>query len=95
MEGADNLYDMFTQSVQRFGDNECLGWRPTVNGKAQPFKWLTYNEVAERADKVAGGLVPSGGSQQGRCAVFSANCPEWMITMQARTAARSSPGYNP
>ena len=82
VDGVKNLYDVFSRSVRQFGDSECIGWRPVEDGKAQPFEWLTYKQVSERATKVAGAMIESDTRQHGRCAVFGANCPEWMITMQ-------------
>lgn len=36
------------RSVANFGDNQCLGWRPIQDGKAQPFTWMTYKQVRRR-----------------------------------------------
>lgn len=81
-DGVNNLWQMFHKSVEKYGDKECFGWRPTDGNQAQPFKWLTYKQAAEQAAKIGGGLVKKGCSQKGRCAVFSANCPEWAILVQ-------------
>lgn len=80
--GVSNLYEVFCRSVKRYRDKEFLGWRPKSEGQAAPFKWLTFAEVSERVDQAAGGFAKSGLTQNGRCAIFSANSPEWMITMQ-------------
>ena len=84
IDGIDNLFDLFCRSVKEYGDRPCLGWRPNVKGQAQAFSWLTYSEVADHATHIAGAIAKSGTGYRGRCAIFSANCPEWMITMQVR-----------
>ena len=43
-----------TRSVSKFGDKQCLGWRPIQDGKPQPFTWMTYKEVPYRLPCAAG-----------------------------------------
>ena len=81
-EGVDNLFDLFSRSVDSYADKECIGWRPSGD---EPFKWLTYRETADRAASAGSGLARQGVKEGGRCAVFSANCCEWAITLQVRT----------
>lgn len=46
VEGAaTTLYEVFEQSVKRYGDSKCLGWRPIVDGKAGPYEYWTYKET--------------------------------------------------
>ena len=45
MEGATTLYEVFENSVKTFGDNQCLGFRPMVDGKAGPYQWWTYKQT--------------------------------------------------
>lgn len=42
---ATTLYEVFEQSVKRYGDCKCLGWRPIVDGKAGPYEYWTYKET--------------------------------------------------
>eukprot|EP00884_Botryococcus_braunii_P017356 jgi/Botrbrau1/4303/Bobra.0390s0042.1 len=39
------LYEMFQQSVEKFGIEPCLGYRPIKDGVAGPYVWSTYREV--------------------------------------------------
>jgi hypothetical protein len=43
--GCTTLFEVFEQSVKRYGDCKCLGWRPIVNGKAGPYEYWTYKET--------------------------------------------------
>lgn len=79
MAGVESLYDMFIASVQRHGGRPCLGKR---NGKS-PFSWLTYKETADHTAAISSALVASGLGPHGRVGVYGANCPEWMLAMQA------------
>lgn len=45
LDGVATLYELFEQSVRKFPNNKCLGWRPIKNGKAQDYTYLTYREV--------------------------------------------------
>ncbi len=45
LEGMSTLYEMFESSVRRFGDCDCLGWRPQEGDTFGAYKWLTYREV--------------------------------------------------
>jgi long-chain acyl-CoA synthetase len=84
LEGVSTLYESFQNSVKKYPNNECLGWRPTdKDGNAGPFKWLTYAQTAAKVEDIASGLAHVGLKPQGRVGVFGANSPEWMTTMQA------------
>lgn len=45
MEGASTLYEVFENSVKTFGDKQCLGFRPMLDGKAGPYQWWTYKQT--------------------------------------------------
>jgi hypothetical protein len=47
---------------------------------------MTYGEVSARVADVASALAALGVPPQGRVGIYSANCVEWMIAMQARLA---------
>eukprot|EP00887_Chlorella_sp_A99_P001271 scaffold14.g1271.t1 len=56
-EGVATLYEAFNASVDRFGDCNCVGWRPVgEDGKAGPYEFLTYKETKERATWFASAL---------------------------------------
>ena len=70
---------------------------PQVDGAAQPFEWATYAAVGARVDAVASALVAAGLAAPGtRVGVFGANCPDWMVAMQAcnRQALACVPLYD-
>ena len=79
LDGISSLYEMFSNSVAKYGDNNCLGHR----GADGAYVWLTYNETAERAANIASAMAAVGLSPHDRAGVYGANSPEWMIAMQA------------
>ena len=44
---VDNCYSLFARAAAMFPTNDCLGWRPVVGGKAQPFAFINF-EVRAR-----------------------------------------------
>jgi len=80
----ESLYHMFRASVDKYATRACLGYRPTVNGTAGDYAWMTYAEVADKSDNVAAAIKQASGIAKGdRVGVYGPNCPEWMISMQA------------
>lgn len=45
LPGVTTLYELFENSVKKYPNNKCLGWRPIQDGKAQPYTFHTYKEV--------------------------------------------------
>lgn len=70
---------MFAASVTKYPKNKCLGHR----GPDGAYVWLTYEEAAEHAAAIASAMTQVGVQAHGRAGVYGANCPEWMIAMQA------------
>lgn len=79
MEGITTLYEAFSASVAKYPNNNCLGHR-TADGS---YSWLTYQETAEHAAAIASAMASVGVGPHARAGVYGANCPEWMISMQA------------
>ncbi|XLR39174.1 hypothetical protein S83_023834, partial [Arachis hypogaea] len=53
---------------------------------AGKYKWQTYKEVCEMIQKV-GSFIRSCGYGQGvKCGIYGANCPGWIISMEACNA---------
>eukprot|EP00208_Stichococcus_sp_RCC1054_P000779 CAMPEP_0206135542 /NCGR_PEP_ID=MMETSP1473-20131121/813_1 /ASSEMBLY_ACC=CAM_ASM_001109 /TAXON_ID=1461547 /ORGANISM="Stichococcus sp, Strain RCC1054" /LENGTH=674 /DNA_ID=CAMNT_0053527461 /DNA_START=39 /DNA_END=2063 /DNA_ORIENTATION=- len=77
------LYELWVESVKKYPNNKCLGWRDTTKGPEAPYVWMTYTETAKKVEGVASSLAAAGLVAHGRVGIFSANCPEWMVTMQA------------
>lgn len=80
MEECTSLYDMFQQSVIKYGDNPCLGARTGKNGE---YEWLTYKQVDEKVAYLGSAMASIGLGPHGRVGVYGANSPEWMMAMQA------------
>ena len=88
LEGISSLYELFTQSVNKFPSNKCLGHRPKLaDGTVGPFVFKTYKEVGDEVALIASGLKAVGTAPNARIGVFGGNCPEWMMTMQVNEHA--------
>ncbi|XP_068391927.1 long-chain-fatty-acid--CoA ligase 6 isoform X2 [Eschrichtius robustus] len=76
-DDARTMYEVFRRGLSISGNGPCLGFR---NPK-QPYQWLSYQEVADRAEFLGSGLL------QHNCkpctdqfiGVFAQNRPEWII----------------
>ncbi|PNH12187.1 Long chain acyl-CoA synthetase 5 [Tetrabaena socialis] len=78
------LFEMFEKSCARFPNNQCLGKREkNAKGEVGPFTFKSYAEVHKEVKDVASALRALGVEPQQRVGCFGANCPEWMIAMQA------------
>ncbi len=81
--GAETVYELFLNSVRRFGKKKCLGIKSGASG-ASEITWQSYDEVAARIVNVASGLACVPGTL---VAVYLGNCPEWTILEHALYAA--------
>lgn len=80
---VSTLHENFTQSVEKYSLNKCLGLREKqADGTVGPFVWKTYKEVGDEVALLASGLKTVNAAAKGRIGVFGANCPEWMMAMQ-------------
>ncbi|KAI8546209.1 hypothetical protein RHMOL_Rhmol07G0099400 [Rhododendron molle] len=84
--GMDSCWDIFRMSVEKYADNRMLGRREVVNGKPGKYVWLTYKEVYDLVIKVGNSIRSCGVEEGGRCGIFGANCPEWIMSMEACNA---------
>ncbi|KAL9230950.1 hypothetical protein vseg_006233 [Gypsophila vaccaria] len=84
--GMDTCWDIFRMSAEKYPDNPMLGRRELVNGKAGDYVWLTYKEVFDTVIQLGNSIRHSGLNQGGRCGIYGANCPEWVISMEACNA---------
>jgi len=75
-EGASlkHTYDMLRHGMQR-SEGEFLGWR-----EGPDYTWYTYEQVHELAVTLGTALKSSGIKKGSIVGVFSANCPNWMIS---------------
>uniref|UniRef100_E7ERD7 Long-chain-fatty-acid--CoA ligase n=1 Tax=Homo sapiens TaxID=9606 RepID=E7ERD7_HUMAN len=76
-DDARTMYQVFRRGLSISGNGPCLGFRKPK----QPYQWLSYQEVADRAEFLGSGLL------QHNCkactdqfiGVFAQNRPEWII----------------
>jgi len=62
-------------------DDRCFGWRPKPD---QPFSWITYSEVHQRAKNFGSGLTKKGLNPRTKpyLGIFAQNSPQWMIAAE-------------
>ncbi|XP_010925724.1 long chain acyl-CoA synthetase 4 [Elaeis guineensis] len=84
--GLESCWDVFRMSVERNPKNRMLGRHEFVDGKVGKYVWLTYQEVYDIVMKVGASILYCGVKQGGRCGIYGANCPEWVISMEACNA---------
>ncbi|KAL4307462.1 hypothetical protein AHAS_Ahas16G0280700 [Arachis hypogaea] len=54
--------------------------------QAGKYKWQTYKEVYEVIQKVGSSIHSCGYGQGMKCGIYGANCPGWIISMEACNA---------
>ncbi|NXU89944.1 ACSL1 ligase, partial [Xiphorhynchus elegans] len=75
------VYDIFQRGLQVSNNGPCLG----VRKPNQPYEWISYKEVSDRAECVGSALLHRGfkPSHIQYIGIFSQNRPEWVIIEQA------------
>ncbi|XVF32926.1 hypothetical protein REPUB_Repub17cG0125100 [Reevesia pubescens] len=76
-------WSLFSSSVQKYPGNRMLGWRKIVDGKVGPFIWKTYKEVYDEILPIGSALRASGAEPGCRVGIYGANCPQWIMAMEA------------
>ncbi|KAF1485765.1 Long-chain-fatty-acid--CoA ligase 1, partial [Eudyptula minor novaehollandiae] len=73
-------YDIFQRGVQVSNNGPCLG----VRKPNQPYEWISYKEVSDRAECLGSALLHRGfkPSHIQYVGIFSQNRPEWVIIEQ-------------
>ncbi|KAF0901519.1 hypothetical protein E2562_003502 [Oryza meyeriana var. granulata] len=84
--GLESCWDVFRNSVEKYPDSPMLGRRRVVDGKAGEYVWMTYKEVYNIVMKLAASMSKSGINKGECCGIYGANCPEWIISMEACNA---------
>ncbi|KAM1463231.1 hypothetical protein ACFX1Q_047239 [Malus domestica] len=82
----NSSWDLFSLSVQKHPGNRMLGWRKMVDGKPGPYTWKTYKEVYDEVLDVGSALRLSGVEPGSRVGIYGANCPQWIMAMEACNA---------
>ncbi|KFQ36926.1 PREDICTED: long-chain-fatty-acid--CoA ligase 4 isoform X1 [Merops nubicus] len=91
--GADTLDKLFDHALAKFGKKDCLGTREILseenemqpNGKVfkklilGTYRWLSYEEVNERVERLGSGLAALGLSPRSTVVIFCETRAEWMI----------------
>ncbi|XP_010896712.2 long-chain-fatty-acid--CoA ligase 1 [Esox lucius] len=77
-EDAKTLYEFFLRGVRVSNDGPCLGARKPK----QPYEWLSYSQVAEKAENLGSALLHWGHSKTKNqfVGIFAQNRPEWTIS---------------
>uniref|UniRef100_UPI00398F4131 long-chain-fatty-acid--CoA ligase 1-like isoform X2 n=1 Tax=Pristiophorus japonicus TaxID=55135 RepID=UPI00398F4131 len=80
-QDVKTLNDVFERGLIVSDNGPCLGFR----NPNQPYQWLSYQEVKDRAEYVGSGILNQGYKPgNDRCiGIFSQNRPEWVIIEQA------------
>ncbi|NXH67604.1 ACSL5 ligase, partial [Hydrobates tethys] len=80
-EDGKTLYEVFQRGLHVSGNGTCLGSRKPN----QPYQWLTYKQVLDRAQHLGSGLLQKGckPSSNQFIGIFAQNRPEWIISEYA------------
>ncbi|XP_062250103.1 long-chain-fatty-acid--CoA ligase 1-like isoform X1 [Platichthys flesus] len=72
------MYEFFLRGARVSNNGACLGSRKPK----QPYEWISYGEVKERAENLGSAFVHKGHSKttDPHIGIFSQNRPEWTIT---------------
>ncbi|XP_019162362.1 PREDICTED: long chain acyl-CoA synthetase 8-like [Ipomoea nil] len=95
-EGAMTMAALFEQSCKKHSNEPFLGKRNVISrefitiGEGRKFEklhlgeyqWESYGQIFDRASNFSSGLVKLGHNLDTRVAIFSENCPEWLIAFQ-------------
>ncbi|XP_041114758.1 long-chain-fatty-acid--CoA ligase 1-like isoform X2 [Polyodon spathula] len=74
---AKTMYDIFQRGIRVSNNGPCLGSRKPN----QPYEWICYREVADRAEFLGSGLLHRGHTPTSEqfIGIFAQNRPEWTI----------------
>ncbi|MED6132016.1 Long chain acyl-CoA synthetase 4 [Stylosanthes scabra] len=89
----NSCWDIFRLAYEKYQTNTMLGTREIQDAKlnslsfsAGKYKWQTYKEVYEVIQKVGSSIRSCGYGQGVKCGIYGANCPGWIISMEACNA---------
>uniref|UniRef100_A0A673K1S9 Long-chain-fatty-acid--CoA ligase n=1 Tax=Sinocyclocheilus rhinocerous TaxID=307959 RepID=A0A673K1S9_9TELE len=77
-EDAKTIYECIHRGLRESKNGPCLGSRKPK----QPYEWLSYSEVIERAENLGSAFLHKGHSKDRDpyIGIFSQNRPEWTIS---------------
>uniref|UniRef100_A0A4W2C1F3 Long-chain-fatty-acid--CoA ligase n=1 Tax=Bos indicus x Bos taurus TaxID=30522 RepID=A0A4W2C1F3_BOBOX len=75
---AKTTYEIFQRGLAVSDNGPCLGYRKPN----QPYRWLSYKQVSDRAEYLGSCLLHKGykPSQESFVGIFAQNRPEWVIS---------------
>ncbi|XP_032736007.1 long-chain-fatty-acid--CoA ligase 5 isoform X1 [Lontra canadensis] len=75
---AKTMYEVFQRGLAVSDNGPCLGYRKPN----QPYRWLSYKQVSDRAEYLGSCLLHKGHkpSQDQFIGIFAQNRPEWIIS---------------
>ncbi|KAM0896317.1 hypothetical protein ACQ4PT_023277 [Festuca glaucescens] len=76
-------WDVFRTAAGKYPNNRMLGWRPFRDGVPGPYLWKSYKEVYEEVLQIGSALQHLGVQPGSRVGIYGANCPQWLVAMQA------------
>ncbi|CAN2388672.1 medium-chain fatty acid-CoA ligase activity [Pristimantis euphronides] len=77
-DDIQTMYDVFQRGLKVSNNGPCLGHRKPN----QPYQWISYQEVSDRAEYIGSALLHRGckPSSEQFIGIFAQNRPEWIIT---------------
>ncbi|KAL0973937.1 hypothetical protein UPYG_G00213180 [Umbra pygmaea] len=77
-EDAKTMYEFFLRGARVSNNGPCLGARKPK----QPYEWMSYSQVAEKAENLGSALLHRGHSKTNNqfIGIFAQNRPEWTIS---------------
>ncbi|PIN21007.1 Long-chain acyl-CoA synthetases (AMP-forming) [Handroanthus impetiginosus] len=82
----EDPWNVFCAAAEKFRNNPMLGYREIVDGKPGEYKWMSYEEVHNRTLELGIAIRSCGIKEGGRCGIYGANSPKWIMSMQACNA---------
>ncbi|XP_013845942.1 long-chain-fatty-acid--CoA ligase 5 isoform X1 [Sus scrofa] len=81
LSDASTVYEIFQRGLALSDNGPCLGYRKPN----QPYKWLSYKQVSDRAEYLGSFLLHKGykPSPDELIGIFAQNRPEWIISEYA------------
>ncbi|XP_024863184.1 long-chain-fatty-acid--CoA ligase 1-like isoform X2 [Kryptolebias marmoratus] len=80
-DDAQTIYEVLLRGARVSNNGPCLGSRKPN----QPYEWMSYKEVIERAEHLGSAFLHKGHSKTSdpHIGIFSQNRPEWTVSEQA------------
>uniref|UniRef100_M1AI81 Long-chain-fatty-acid CoA ligase n=1 Tax=Solanum tuberosum TaxID=4113 RepID=M1AI81_SOLTU len=79
-------WQLFRSAVEKYPGNRMLGWRDFKDGKWGSYNWKTYKEAYEETLQTGSALRAHGIEPGARIGIYGANCPQWIVAMEACSA---------